>query len=75
MKNKTKDQLIEKHKLHLFKHNINITTYMQDKLVIYWIPKIHKNLVSFDFSKHLQYANEKHCKESKTSGLLRVAPQ
>ena len=51
MKNKTKDQLTEKHKLHLFKHNINITTYMQDILVIYWIPKIHKNLVSFDFFK------------------------
>ena len=37
--NKTKDQIIEEHKLHLSKRNINLANNMQDLPVM--IPKMH----------------------------------
>ena len=40
--NKNKDQIIKEHKLYLSKHKINLP-------VMYWIPKMHKNLLSFCF--------------------------
>ena len=47
--NKTKDQIIKEHKLNLSKHKINLANNMQDLPVMYWIPKMHKNPVSFHF--------------------------
>ena len=47
--NKTKDKIIKEHKLYLSKHKINLTNNMQDLPVMYWIPKMHKNPVSFRF--------------------------
>ena len=45
--NKAKDQIIKEHKLYLSKHKINLVNNMQNLRIIYWIPKIHKNLSSF----------------------------
>ena len=47
--NKTKDQIIKEHKLYLSKHKTNLPNNMQDSPVMYWIPKMHKNPVSFCF--------------------------
>ena len=47
--NKTKNQIINKHKLHLSKHKSNLANNMQDFPVMYWIPKMHKNAISFCF--------------------------
>ena len=47
--NKTKDQIIKEHKLNLSKHKINLANNMQHLPVMYWIPKMHKNPVSFHF--------------------------
>ena len=45
----TKDQIIAEHKLYPFKHKINLVNNMQDLPVTYWIPKMHKNPISFRF--------------------------
>ena len=47
--NKTKDQIIEEHKLYLSKYKINLANNAQDLQVKYWIPKLHKNSISFRF--------------------------
>ena len=47
--NKTKDEIIKEHKLYLFKHKINLPDNMQGLPIIYWIPKMYKNLISFCF--------------------------
>ena len=47
--NKTKDQIIKEHKLYLSKHNINLANNMQELPVMCWIPKMHKNVISFCF--------------------------
>ena len=47
--NKTKDQIIKQDKLYLSKHKINLANNMQDLRVMHWIPKMHKNLISFRF--------------------------
>ena len=47
--NKTKDQIIKEHKLYLSKHKVNLANNMQDLPVMYWIPKMHKNPISFRF--------------------------
>ena len=47
--NKTKDQIINKHNLYLSKHKINLANNMQDLPVMYWIPKMHINPISFRF--------------------------
>ena len=45
--NKTKDQIINEHKLYLSKHKINLINNMQELPVMYWIPKMHKYAISF----------------------------
>ena len=45
--NKTKYQVIKEHKLYLSKHKINLANNMQDLPVMYWIPKMLKNPISF----------------------------
>ena len=45
----TQDQIIKAHKLYLSKHKINLTNNMQDVPVMYWIPKMQNNPVSFRF--------------------------
>ena len=47
--NTNKDQIIKEHKFYLSKHEINLVNNMQDLPVMYWIPKMHKNLISFLF--------------------------
>ena len=48
--NKIKGQRIKEHKLYLSKHKINLTSNMQEDLhVMCWIPKMHKNPISFRF--------------------------
>ena len=47
--NKTKDEIIKEHKLYLSKRKINLANNMQDLPVMYWIPKMHKNPISFRF--------------------------
>ena len=47
--NKTKDQIIKERKLYLSIHKINLHNNMQDLPVMYWIPKMHKNPISFRF--------------------------
>ena len=47
--NKTKDHVIKKNKFYLSKHKTNLANNMQDLPVMYWIPKIHKNPISFCF--------------------------
>ena len=49
--NITKDQIIKEHQLYLSKNEINfyITNIMQNLLAMYWIPKMHKNPISFCF--------------------------
>ena len=47
--NKTKDQIINKHKLYLSKYKINFANNMQGLPVMYCIPKMHKNPISFCF--------------------------
>ena len=42
---KTKDQVIKKRKWYRSKHKINLVNNMQDLLVMYRIPKMHKNPV------------------------------
>ena len=46
---KTKDQIIKEHKLYLSKRKINLPNNIQDLPVMYWIPKMHKNPISFRF--------------------------
>ena len=48
IENKTKGQRIKEHKSHLSKHNINLAN-MQELPVMYWIPEMHKNPISFRF--------------------------
>ena len=45
--NETKNQIIKEQNLHLYKHKINSTNNVQDLTVMYWIPKMHKNSISF----------------------------
>ena len=47
--NTNKDQIIKEHKFYLSKHEINLVNNMQDLPVMYWIPKMHKNPISFRF--------------------------
>ena len=47
--NKTKDQIIKEQRLYLFKHKINLGSNIQNLPVIYWIPQMHKNPISFCF--------------------------
>ena len=47
--NKTKDQIIKEHKLYLSKHKINLTNNIQDLPVMYRIPNMYKNPISFCF--------------------------
>ena len=47
--NKTKDQIIKEHKLYLSKSKINLVNNMQDLTVMYWIPRMHQNPISFRF--------------------------
>ena len=49
IKNKTKDQIIKEHKLYFSEHKINLPNNMQDLPVMYWIPNMHKNPISFRF--------------------------
>ena len=44
---KTKDQIIKEPKLYLSEHKINLPNNIQDLTVMYWIPKMDKNPVSF----------------------------
>ena len=46
---KTKDQIIKEHKLYLSKHKINLADNMQNLPAMLWIPKMHKNPISFRF--------------------------
>ena len=41
--------MIKELKLYLSKHKINLANNMQDLPVMYWIPKMHKNPISFHF--------------------------
>ena len=47
--NKTKNRIIQEHKWHLSRYKINLTNNMKDLPVMHWIPKMHKNPVSFCF--------------------------
>ena len=46
--NKTKDQIIEEHKLYLSKYEIDLANNMQDLPVMYWIPNYDKLLYVFN---------------------------
>ena len=47
---KTKQHIIKEYKLYLSKHNLDLLINMQYLPPIYWIPKMHKNLISFIIS-------------------------
>ena len=47
--NKTKYQIIKEHMLYLSKHKIILANNLQGLPVMYWIPKMHKNPISYCF--------------------------
>ena len=47
LNHKTKQQIIKEYKSYLSKHQMNLLINMQYLPPTYWIPKIHKSLISF----------------------------